>query len=110
VSDKKEVEEEPAYIPNSLVIKKLKFGDRRVMLLGVEEEDEDHALYVKKLLEKAEVKVACTMIAPDLPYFIKTEGSFIEEWKNFIRNVRGEAKQARFYLSPSPQILGDLCL
>lgn len=65
---------------------------------------------MKKLLEKAEVKVACTMIAPDLPYFIKTEGSFIEEWKNFIRNVRGEAEQARFYLSPSPQILADLCL
>lgn len=37
-----------------------------------------------KLIQDFEIKNIVTMIPPDLPYFIKTEQSFIAEWQKFI--------------------------
>ena len=76
------------YIPNRLVLKKLYLGSsketkieedpsKQVLLIGVESEEE-HCLFLTKLMEEFEVKQLVTMVAPDMPYFIKTEGSFIQ--------------------------------
>ena len=49
------------------------------------------------------------MLPPDLPYFIKTEGSFTQEWKRFLENP-DYARKAKFYLNPKPKKLSDICL
>ena len=55
-------------------------------MMGVEEENEDHCIYIKKLAEKMNIKVMMTSISPDLPYFIRTEKSYVEEWSKFLKN------------------------
>ena len=60
------------FIPNFLVMKKLMLDDRKILMIGVEEENEDHSIYIKKLAEKMGVKLILTALSPDLPYFIKS--------------------------------------
>ena len=49
------------------------------------------------------------MVAPDLPYFIKTEDSFMQEWKQFIEKPK-HAQKTKFYVNPKPKKLQDICL
>lgn len=55
------------------------------------------------------IKNVVTMISPDLPYFIKTQNSYIEEWNKFITN-NDHAKKCKFYVNPQPKTLSDICL
>lgn len=57
-------------------------------MLGVDEENEDHCIYVKKIAEKMGSKVVHTALPPDMPYFIKTEHSFVQEWKKFVSDSK----------------------
>jgi hypothetical protein len=41
-------------------------------MLGVEEENEDHCIYLKKMAEKMGSRIILTALSPDMPYFIKT--------------------------------------
>lgn len=50
------------------------------------------------------IKNVVTMISPDLPYFIKTEKSYLQEWSKFIAN-NDYAKKCKFYLNPQPKNL-----
>lgn len=84
------------------MVKKLQFGNRRVLLLGVEEENEDHSIYVKKMSEKMETEIMLTAMPPDMPYFIRTESAFTEEWKKFVQNSSYAKNHARFYLNSNP--------
>jgi hypothetical protein len=49
------------------------------------------------------------MIPPNLPFFIKTENSYLDEWQKFITNA-DYAKKSKFYLNPLPKTLSDICL
>lgn len=49
------------------------------------------------------------MVSPDLPYFIKTERSYNEEWVKFISDT-DYARKSKFYLNPQPKKLEDICL
>ena len=49
------------------------------------------------------------MIPPNLPFFIKTERSYLEEWEKFITNTE-YARKCKFYLNPLPKTLNDGCL
>lgn len=62
-----------------------------------------------KLIQDFEVKNVVTMISPDLPYFIKTEQSFIAEWQKFIEDT-DYAKKSKFFVNPKPKVLDDICL
>ena len=53
-------------------MKKLKYGNKKILFMGINEEDEDHCLYMKRMAEKLNIKVAVTALPPDMPYFIKT--------------------------------------
>ena len=66
------------FIPNGLILKKLQFGDRKILLAGVEEEDEDHSIFVKRTAEKFDSEIILTALPPDMPYFIKTELPFAQ--------------------------------
>ena len=61
------------------------------------------------MIEELGIKNVVTMMAPDLPYFIKTEGSFAAEWCKFLENPE-YAKKSKFYLNPTPKKLSDVCL
>jgi hypothetical protein len=81
------------YIPNGLVLKKLYHGSkskakdlhpsRQILLAGVEK-DEEHSLFLSRLVDEMGVKNIVTMVSPDLPYFIKTERSYLQEWSKFL--------------------------
>ena len=60
-------------IPNQLVLKKLFFGKKEILLLGVREGFEEHSLFVKKICESLKITSVVTGIPPDMPYFIRTE-------------------------------------
>ena len=79
-------------------------------MFGVEEENQEHCIYIDKLIQKMNVQVVLTALPPDLPYFIKTELSFNEEWKLFLTQSAYAKEKAKFYLSPTPKSLEDLCL
>ncbi len=81
---------------------------KQLLLVGVNEEEE-HCLFLAKLLEELEVKNVVTMIPPDLPFFIKTENSFLTEWKKFLEDPEF-AKKTKFYVNPKPKTLEDICL
>lgn len=68
--------------------------------MGINEENEDHCLYVKRLAEKFVTETAVTALAPDMPYFIKTEGTFLEEWKKVLMIPNYAKDKAKFYLNP----------
>lgn len=89
-------------MPNGIIVKKLQFGDRKIVLAGVEEEDEDHSIFVKRMAEKFDCENICTALPPDMPYFIKTELPFSLEWRKFIRDSNYAKNQAKFYLNPNP--------
>lgn len=106
------------YIPNGLILKKLYHGSkaqakelhpsRQILLAGVEQ-DEEHSLYLARLVDEMAIKNVVTMISPDLPYFIKTERSYLEEWGKFISNNE-YARKCKFYINPQPKTLEDICL
>ncbi len=81
--------------------------ERQVLLAGVEQNDEDHCAYLKTLIEKMHVKDVLTMMSPDMPYFIKTETSFLTEWMQFLK---APSTQVKFYLNPNPKTLNDIML
>jgi hypothetical protein len=91
------------------MVKKLGFQDKRIMMLGVEEENEEHCIYVKKIAEKMRSTILFTALPPDMPYFIKTELSFGEEWEKFVTST-SYAKDCKFYLNPTPYHINDMCL
>lgn len=44
------------------------------------------------------------MVPPDLPFFLKTEDSFVDEWKKFLEDGN-YAKKVKFYVNPKPKTL-----
>lgn len=106
----KEKDSQQNFIPNNLVLKKLRMGEKRILFLGIDEENEDHCIYVKRTAEKLKIKTAVTALPPDMPYFIKAEGTFMEEWKKVLMIPGYAQNHAKFYLNPVARCLEDVRL
>lgn len=107
------------YIPKGFIIKKLYMctekeakeaadPTKQLLMVGVDK-DEDHCLFLNKLIQEFEIKNVVTMVPPDLPYFIKTEDSFLAEWKKFLED-NNYARKSKFYINPKPKNIEDICL